>query len=103
MLSALGEFSTASLSSRFTTLTRHFIAISTQQIEGYHRKPLLTFPVLATNCRFLLETIAVVLSLYEAQMSALAILSQPRKRSVVRFQSHDLGALHQSSPRRLPN
>ena len=35
-----------------------------------------------------------MLSLYEAQMSALAISSQPRKRSVVQISSHDLGTLH---------
>src|SRR5271165_5347422 len=37
-------------------------------------------------------------SVYEAQMSALAILSQPRKRFCCsRFQSHDLGTLHRSA------
>ena len=38
-----------------------------------------------------------MLSLYEAQMTALAILSRPRKRSVVQLQSHNLGTLHRSA------
>ena len=41
------------------------------------------------------------LSLYEAQMSALAILSQPRKRSVVQISESRSGQF--ASIRRLPN
>ena len=40
---------------------------------------------LAAAAALVLESNAVVLSLYEAQMSALAILRQPRKRSVVQI------------------
>jgi len=48
-----------------------------------------------------LESNAVVLSLCEAQMRALAILSQPRKRSVVQISESRAG--HFASIRRLPN
>ena len=48
-----------------------------------------------------LESNAVVLSLYEAQMSALVILSQPRKRSVVQISESRPG--HFASIRRLPD
>jgi hypothetical protein len=48
-----------------------------------------------------LESSAVVLSLYEAQTSALATLSQPRKGSVVQISESRRG--HFESIRRLPN
>ena len=53
------------------------------------------------KCIAAIESNAVVLSLYEAQMSALAILSQPRKRSVVRISESRPG--HFALIRRLPN
>ena len=47
------------------------------------------------------EAFATALSLYEAQMSVLAILSQPRKHSVVQISESRRGDF--ASIRRLPN